>query len=75
MNRSEAKGAALAVEFNAQDVETQQVVAAGMREGTGVALKSANEQLTLAHFKPLIDSWAKDLRATVESTKIVKSAK
>jgi Protein of unknown function (DUF3313) len=71
----ESKGAALAVEFDAQDVETNRVVAAGMREGTGVELKRAGEQLTLAHFKPLIDNWAKDLRATVESSKIVKPAK
>jgi hypothetical protein len=71
----ESKGAALAVEFEAQDVETGQVVAAGVREGTGVELKSANEKLTVAHFKPLIDAWAKDLRATVESTRLVRPAR
>jgi hypothetical protein len=71
----DTKEAKLAVEFDAQDVETSQVVAAGAREGTGVELKSANEKLTVAHFKPLIDTWAKDLRATVESTRIVKPAR
>lgn len=71
----DTKEAKLAVEFDAQDVETSQVVAAGAREGTGVELKSANEKLTVAHFKPLIDTWAKDLRATVESTRIVRPAR
>jgi len=67
-----AKGASLAVEYEAQDTDTNQVVGAGMREGTGVELKSASEKLTLAHFKPVLDSWAKDARAFVEAAKLKK---
>lgn len=67
-----SKGAALAVEYEVQDADTNEVVGAGMREGSGLELKSANEKLTLAHFKPVIDSWAKDLRAFVETAKLKK---
>lgn len=67
-----AKGAALAVEYEVQDTDTNQIVGAGMREGTGVELKSATEKLTLAHFKPVLDSWAKDARAFIEAAKLKK---
>lgn len=60
-------GASLAVEYELQDTETNQVVGAGMRQGTGIELKSADGNFTVAHFKPIIDEWAKDLRAFVES--------
>jgi hypothetical protein len=60
-------GATLAVEYELQDTETNQIVGAGMRQGTGLTLKSADEKLTVAHFKPIIDEWAKDLRAFVEA--------
>ncbi|MCC7080921.1 MAG: DUF3313 domain-containing protein [Burkholderiales bacterium] len=62
-------GATLAVEYELQDTETNQVVGAGMRQGTGLELKSAQEKLTVAHFKPIIDEWAKDLRAFVEAAR------
>lgn len=64
--------ASLALEYEVQDADTNQVVGAGMREGTGVELKSPTEKLTLAHFKPVIDGWAKDIRAFIESAKLKK---
>jgi hypothetical protein len=62
-------GAILAVEYELQDTETNQVVGAGMRQGKGLELKRGDEKLTLAHFKPIIDEWAKDLRAFVEAAR------
>lgn len=67
-----SKGASLAVEYEVQDADTAEVVGAGMREGTGLALKSATDKLTLAHFKPIIDGWAKDMRAFFEAAKLKK---
>ena len=64
-----SKQAALAAEYEVMDVDTGKVVAIGMREGTGVELKSATEKLTLAHVKPVIDAWAKDMRAFVEAAR------
>lgn len=66
------KGASLAMEFEVQDTDTNEIVGAGMREGIGLELKSASEKLTLNHFKPAIDSWAKDLRAYAEAAKLKK---
>jgi hypothetical protein len=63
------KQASLAAEYEVQDTDTGKVVALGMREGLGVELKSATEQLTLAHVKPAIDTWAKDVRAFVEAAR------
>jgi hypothetical protein len=63
------KQAAIAAEYEVQDTDTGKVVAIGMREGTGVELKSATEKLTLAHVKPVIDAWAKDVRAFVEAAR------
>lgn len=40
-----------------------------MREGTGQKLKEPNDPVTLAHFKPLLDAWAKDARAFFESAR------
>lgn len=67
-----AKGASLAVEYEVQDMETNEVVGAGMRESSGLEVKSATEKLTLAHFKPAIDTWAKDMRAFVEAARLKK---
>lgn len=64
-----SKQAALAAEYEVQDTDTGKVVAIGMREGTGVELKSATEKLTLAHVKPVIDAWARDVRAFVEAAR------
>ena len=65
-----SKDALLAVEYELQDTDNNEVVGAGVRESTGVQMKSPAEKLTLAHFKPIIDTWAKDLRAFVEATKL-----
>lgn len=69
---SEAKGASLAVEYEVQDAATSEVLAAGMRSGTGPQLASPTAKLTLADFKPIIDVWAKDAGAFVESLKLGK---
>lgn len=61
--------ASLAVEYEVQDTDTGKVVAVGMREGVGVQLKSATAALTLVDVKPVIDAWAKDLRAFIEAAR------
>jgi hypothetical protein len=61
--------ASLAAEYEVQDTDTGKVVAVGMREGTGVQLKTATAALTLADVKPVIDAWAKDMRAFIEATR------
>lgn len=63
------KQASLALEYQLIDTDTNKVVGAGMREGAGVELKSTTEKLTLAHVKPVIDAWAKDMRAFVEAAR------
>jgi hypothetical protein len=67
-----SKDALLALEYELQDTDSNEVVGAGMRESTGVQVKSTSEKLTLAHFKPIIDGWAKDMRAFVEAAKLPK---
>jgi hypothetical protein len=64
-----SKQASLAAEYEVIDTDTGKVVGAGMREGVGVELKSASEKLTLAHVKPVIDAWAKDMRAFIEAAR------
>ena len=64
-----SKRASIAAEYEVQDTDTGKVVAIGMREGNGVELKSATEKLTLAQVKPVIDAWAKDVRAFVEAAR------
>ncbi len=64
-----SKQASIAAEYEVQDTDTGKVVAIGMREGSGVELKSATEKLTLAQVKPVIDAWAKDVRAFVEAAR------
>lgn len=66
------KKAALAVEYEVFDTETGQVVAAGMREGEGAELKTMKDTLTLDQMKPVIDTWAKDMRAFMEGAKTSK---
>lgn len=67
-----AREAALAMEWKAEDAESSELVGAGMRAGSGQKLKSPTDKVTLEHFKPLLDAWAKDARAFVQSAKIKK---
>lgn len=64
-----AKEATLAMEWEARDAQTNVLVGAGMREGIGQKLKETNDPVTLAHYKPVLDGWAKDARAFFESIK------
>ena len=68
----ESKGASLAVEYEVQDTATNEVLAAGMRNGIGPELASPTAKLTLADFKPIIDAWAKDAGAFIESARLGK---
>lgn len=67
-----AKAASLAMEYEAQDTDSNTVVGAGMREGAGLELKNPTDKLTLAMFKPVIDGWATDARAFFEAAKAKK---
>jgi hypothetical protein len=62
-----AKEAALAVEWEARDAQTGELVAAGMREGRGEKLKAPTDSVTLDNYKPVLDVWAKDARAAFET--------
>jgi hypothetical protein len=64
-----AKEATLAMEWEARDAQTNALIGAGMREGTGQKLKETNDPITLAHYKSVLDGWAKDARAFFESAK------
>ena len=67
-----AKKASLATEYEIQDVDSGEVVGAGMRESAGQELKSPTDKLTLDNVKPAIDLWAKDARAFIEAEKLRK---
>jgi len=64
-----AKEAVLAMEWQVQDAESNQIIGAGMRAGAGEKLKTPGDQVTLENLKPLLDGWAKDARAFIQSTK------
>ena len=57
-----AKEATISVEYELRDAETNDLVGAGMREGTGRKLENPTDRVTVADFKPVIDGWAKDAR-------------
>lgn len=59
------KGVFLAIEFELLDAETDEIVGAGMLENFGQKLKHPDDELTAEYVKPLIDIWARDLRATL----------
>lgn len=67
-----AKEAVLAMEWQIQDAETNELIGAGMRAGAGQKLKTPSDQVTLEDLKPLLDEWAKDARLFYESTKANK---
>lgn len=66
-----AKQASLSLEYEVRDAQTNDLVGAGMRQGTE-PLKNPADRVTLAIVKPVIDGWAKDARAFIESTKAKK---
>jgi hypothetical protein len=55
------KQASLSVEYEARDAQTNELVAAGMRQGSE-PLKNPTDKISLAAVKPVIDGWAKDAR-------------
>ena len=57
-----AKEATISVEYELRDAQTNDLVGAGMREGTGRKLENPTDRVTVADFKPVIDGWAKDAR-------------
>ena len=61
------KSVTLATEFKALDSSTNEVMAAGARSTVGREVKNSADRLTLDDFKPAIDLWAKDMRASVQS--------
>lgn len=67
-----AKKAALAVEWQALDAQSGALVGAGMREGVGQKIKEPTDKVTLGHFKPVLDGWAKDARAFFEAARAGK---
>jgi hypothetical protein len=64
-----AKEAVLAVEWEARDAQSGDLVAAGMREGRGEKLKAPTDPVTLDNYKPVLDAWAKDTRAALEAAR------
>jgi hypothetical protein len=64
-----AKQAVLAIEWEARDAQTGDLLAAGMREGRGHKLKGPTDSVTLDNYKPVLDAWAKDARAAFESAR------
>ena len=67
-----AKEAALAVEWEARDAQSGELVAAGMREGRGEKLRAPTDSVTLDNYKPVLDAWAKDARAAFETARSTK---
>jgi len=61
------KEAVLAMEWEARDAQSGDLVAAGMREGRGQKLKAPTDSVTLENYKPVLDAWAKDARAAFEA--------
>ena len=57
-----AKDATIAVEYELRDAQSNELVGAGMREGTGRKLDKPTDRVRLADFKPVIDEWARDAR-------------
>ena len=57
-----AKEASIAVEYELRDAQSNELVGAGMREGTGRKLDKPTDRVSLADFKPVIDEWARDAR-------------
>jgi len=66
------KEAFLALEWQAFNAQSGALLGAGMREGTGQKLKEPKDNVTLDHYKPLLDAWAKDARLFFESVKAGK---
>jgi len=66
---SRSKEAVLAMEWQVQDAESNEVIGAGIRAGVGSKLKAPDDQVTLENLKPLLDVWAKDAGTFFKSSK------
>ena len=66
---SRAKEAVLAIEWEARDAQTDDLLGAGMRDGRGQKLKAPTDPVTLENYKPVLDVWAKDTRAALEAAR------
>ena len=64
-----AKEAVLAIEWEARDAKTGELLGAGMREGRGQNPNAATDRVTLDSYKTVLDTWAKDTRAALETTR------
>lgn len=51
------------------DGASQKVLAQVVRKGTGKALENDTQKLTLNDVKPVLDGWAKDMRASFVALK------
>ncbi|MDO8596113.1 MAG: DUF3313 domain-containing protein, partial [Sulfuricaulis sp.] len=56
------KEATISVEYELRDAQSNGLVGAGVREGTGRKLDKPTDRVSLADFKPVIDEWARDAR-------------
>jgi hypothetical protein len=59
----------IGVEAAFLDGGNQKVLAQVVRKGTGQALENNTQQLTLTDVKPVLDGWAKDMRASFVAAK------
>jgi Protein of unknown function (DUF3313) len=67
-----AKEAVLAVEWEARDAQSGELIAAGMREARGEKLRAPSDSVTLDNYKAVLDAWAKDVRIAFETARSTK---
>lgn len=60
------KEATISIEYEVRDSLTNDLVAVGLREGTGRKLDKPTDRVTLDAVKSVIDGWAKDARMLIQ---------